>query len=70
MDEGYEENPLWHILVDTAKALPLYYAHLAYTRDNLFPEEELDAQKLSLKLDIPLGEALVILWELSRQRED
>ena len=64
--ENYESNPLWLILVETAKNLPLYNAHKAYVRDTIFPENpDVSAEELSHRLNMPIGEALVILWELN-----
>ena len=61
------ENPLWQLLVETAKANPLYPYHLAYIRDRVLPrEEKLDPREISLRLGLPLGEVLVILHELGK----
>jgi len=63
--EEYEKSPLWKILVDTVHAILMYPHHKAYVRDVLLPEKpEISPEDLALKLDIPLGEALVILYEL------
>ncbi len=65
--ENYSENPLWSLLVEVVHTLPLYPNHKSYTRDVLLIEKpELDSQELSHRLDIPLGEALVIIYELRR----
>ena len=70
MSGGYSEvkqNPLWPLLVETAKANPLYAHHLAYIRDRVLPNaENLDPRELSARLGIPLGEVLVILDELGK----
>ena len=66
MAEEYKENPLWLILVETAQKLPMYKAHLNYTRDVILPETiQITPEELSQRLDIPLGEALVILSEIN-----
>jgi len=63
-----ERNPLWLILVETVHALPMYPAHKAYVRDTLILESpDITAEELSLRLDIPLGEALVILHEIEKE---
>lgn len=66
--EGVEENPLWKTLIDTVHALPVFPAHKAYVRDILMPERRnLSPRDLSERLNIPLGEALVILYELKEE---
>ncbi len=65
MDRRLRENPLWSVLVEVAKSLPLYPQHKAYVRDKILPREpEITPEELSKRLGIPLGEALVILSEL------
>lgn len=67
MSDEYTSNPIWHILVETAQRLPTYTAHMAYTRDTILPlNPEITPEELSQRLDIPLGEALVILVELRK----
>ena len=68
--EGYERDPLWSILVDTAHAMIMYKNHYAYTRDVIIHEEpDIIPQELSSKLGIPLGESMVILYELRKPKE-
>ena len=63
--EDLRRNALWLILVETARSLPMYRHHKAYVRDSVLPEEpEVSAEDLAHRLDMPLGEALVILAEL------
>jgi hypothetical protein len=63
--ENPNSNPLWLILVETAKELPLYNAHKAYVRDNILSENpDITIEEISHRLDMPVGEAMVILWEL------
>ena len=67
MAEEYKENPLWLILLETAQTLPMYKAHLNYTRDVIIPEnQKITPEELSQRLDITLGEALVILSEINQ----
>lgn len=67
MAEEYKDNPIWHILVETAQKLPMYKAHLNYTRDMIIIENKsISAEELSQRLDISLGEAIVILSEINR----
>ena len=65
MAEEYKDNPLWLILVETAQTLPMYTAHLNYTKDVIIVENHtITAEELSQRLHMPLGEAIVILSEL------
>ena len=65
MSEEYEDNPLWLILVETVENLPLYNSHLNYVKDKILVENpRITPEELSQRLDIPLGEAIVILSEL------
>jgi len=69
--EGYESNPLWLVLVETVHAMIMYPHHKAYTRDVILHEQpDMTPQDLATKLGIPLGEALVILYELHKQRSE
>lgn len=67
MANEYRDNPLWLILVETAQTLPMYKSHLNYTKDVILKENEhITPEELSQRLDIPLGEAIVILSELGQ----
>ena len=61
----YAKNPLWKILADTVKNMSLYPIHKSYVRDKIIMNEpSISAEELSVRLSIPLGEAMVILDEL------
>lgn len=63
--EDLKKNALWLILVETAHTLPMFRHHKAYVRDSILPEEpDVSAEDLAHRLDMPLGEAIVILAEL------
>jgi len=67
--EEYLGNPLWPLLVETVHAMVMYPHHKAYTKDIILHEQpDVTARDLSAKLGIPLGEALVILYELRKQK--
>ena len=67
--EDYIGNPLWPVLVETVHAMVMYSHHKAYTRDVVLHEQpDTTSQNLATKLSIPLGEALVILHELQKQK--
>jgi hypothetical protein len=64
--EEYTKERLWPILVEAVHALVMYPSHKAYTRDVILPEKpETTPAELAARLRIPLGEALVILCELT-----
>jgi hypothetical protein len=65
----YVDNPLWQILVETVHAMVMYPHHKAYTRDVALHEQpDIKPTDLAAKLGIPVGEALVILYELKREK--
>jgi len=65
--EEYEKDPLWKTLVETVHAMVMYPNHKAYVREVVLRENpEISPLDLSLRLAIPLGEAMVILYELRR----
>ena len=69
--EDYVGNPLWPVLVETVHAMIMYSHHKAYTRDVVLHElPDITSQNLATKLSIPLGEALVILHELQKQKPE
>ena len=66
--EAYVKDTLWPILVETVHALVMYPSHKAYTRDVILHEKpDIKPSELAEKLGVPLGEALVILYELKNQ---
>ena len=67
--EEYTKEKLWPILVETVHAMVMYPHHKAYTRDVLLHENpDITPSELASRLGIPLGEALVILYELKNER--
>jgi len=68
--EDYTKEKLWQILVETVHAMVMYPHHKAYTRDVILHEKpDITPQELAARLGIPLGEALVILYELKNERK-
>lgn len=68
--EEYVSNSLWHVLVETVHTMVMYAPHKAYARDViLHGQPNVTAQELAAKLGIPLGEALVILYELRKTKQ-
>ncbi|UCE15691.1 MAG: hypothetical protein JSV12_07440 [Candidatus Bathyarchaeota archaeon] len=69
--EEYVRSPLWSVLVETVHAMILYPHHKAYTRDVVLHEQpNVTPSDLAAKLGVPLGEALVILHELQKQKSE
>jgi len=69
--EEYAKEKLWPILMETVHAMVMYPHHKAYTRDVLLHENpDITPSELASRLGIPLGEALVILYELKNERRN
>ena len=68
--EEYTKEKLWQLLVEAVHASVMYPTHKAYTRDSILPEKaDVSAVELAERLGMPLGEALVILSELTQERK-
>lgn len=66
--EEFPKEKLWLILVDTVHANVMYPTHKAYTRDSILKETpNITPNELSARLNSPLGEAIVILYELAAE---
>ena len=66
--DKYLKEELWPILVETVHALVLYKSHKVYIRDIMMIENPaITATELTVKLNMPFGEALVILQELAKE---
>ena len=69
--QEHVNNPLWPILVETVHAMAMYPHHKAYTRDVALSEQpDIKPTDLAAKLRISLGEALVILYELEKTKNE
>lgn len=69
--EDYVNNPLWSVLVETVHAMVMFPHHKAYVRDFVLHEQpSATPRDLAAKMNIPLGEALVILFELQKQESE
>ena len=69
LDE-YSKERLWQLLVEAVHASVMYPTHKAYTRDSILPQKaDVSAVELAERLGMPLGEALVILNELTQERK-
>jgi hypothetical protein len=68
--EEYMKEKLWSILIETVHAAVMYPNHKAYTRDEILPRKpDIPPSELANRLNMPLGEALVILHELAEERK-
>lgn len=66
--EEYARERLWPILIETVHAMPMYFHHKAYTREIVLHETpDIKSNELAARLKIPLGEALVILYEITTE---
>jgi hypothetical protein len=68
--EEYTKEKLWEILVETAHRLVMYPYHKAYTKDVILHEKpEITPTEVAARLNMPLGEALIILHELAEEKD-
>ena len=68
--EDCAKEPLWPLLVETVHSLVMFPSHKAYTRLVILSEKpETTPENLVARLNISLGEALVILRELAEERK-
>ena len=68
--EEYMKEKLWLVLVETVHAAVMYPTHKAYTREEILREKpDVAPAELATRLNMPLGEALVILHELAEERK-
>ena len=68
--EEFTKEKLWLILTDTVHAAVMYPSRKAYIRDVILREKpDVTPTELVNRLNMPLGEALVILDELNEERK-
>ncbi len=68
--DDYTKEKLWQLLIEAVHASVMYPTHKAYTRENILPQKaDVTANELAERLGMPLGEALVILSELTEERK-
>ena len=69
LDE-YTKEKLWQLVVEAVHASVMYPTHKAYTREIILPQKAgISANELAENLGMSLGEALVILNELTQERK-
>ena len=60
-----QKDELWKLLVDTVHSLPMYNHHKHYVQEVMLKEKpEISAKELAVQINIPLGEAIVMLDEI------
>jgi len=65
----YVNDPLWPILLETVHAMVMYRHHKAYVEEKIIREQpDITPRRLAAELGIPLGEALVILYEIKSKK--
>lgn len=68
--EEYTQEKLWPILVETVHASVMYPRRKAYTREQILREKpDISPAELAARLNMPFGEALVILYELRAEEK-
>ena len=68
--DTWRRNPLWPILVETARNHPLYPGLIGYVRDKVLPDNpDISAKAVAARLAIPLGQAMVILSDLREETD-
>jgi hypothetical protein len=66
---NYSKENLWQMLTEAVHASVMYKTHMAYTRDVVLKETpNITHIELSQRLNITLGEAIVLLHELTAQQ--
>jgi hypothetical protein len=67
---NYSKETLWQLLVEAAHASVMYPTHMAYTRDIILKETpDITPQELSQRLNMTLGEAIVLLQDLTNKQK-
>jgi len=64
IQNSIEKEELWNALVDTAHTLIMYKNHKRYVQEVMLKERpDISPKELAIRLNIPLGESLVLLAE-------
>jgi hypothetical protein len=68
--EEYTKEKLWVILLETVHATIMYPNRKAYTREEMLNKKpDITPVELAARLNMTLGEALVILHDLAEERK-
>jgi hypothetical protein len=69
--EEFTKERLWTMLVQQVHASVMYPTHKAYTRENILPQKpDVTPLELAERLNLRLGEAIVILDELAEETKN
>lgn len=69
--EEYTKDKLWPTLVETVHSNVMYPTHKSYTREViLHAMPNISTEELASKLNMTVGEALVILYELLGEKKE
>jgi hypothetical protein len=64
--EEFTKDKLWQLLVEAVHANVMYPTHKSYTRDVILRQKpDITAEELAARLNMPVGEGMVILQELT-----
>ena len=67
--EECTKEKLWAMVVEQVHASVMYPTHKAYTRESILPQKaDVTPLELAERLNLRLGEAIVILDELAQER--
>ena len=68
IQNSIEKEELWNALVDTVHALLMYKSHKRYVQEVMLKERpDISPKELAIRLNISLGESLVLLAETRDQ---
>ncbi len=60
-----QKGELWQLLVETVHTLPMYKYHKRYVEQVMLKDKPgISAKELAVQINVPLGEAVVLLDEL------
>jgi len=66
----YSKENLWQMLIEAVHASVMYPTHKSYTRDVILKETpNITPIELAQRLNMPLGEAIIILNELADKQK-
>ena len=66
----YSKETLWQLLTEAIHASVMYPTHMAYTRDIILKETpNITPPELAHRLNMPLGEAIIIIKELTTDQQ-
>ena len=68
---NYTTDELWKVLIETVHAMIMYPHHKGYVRDVILSKKpNITPQELAVRMNVPLGESLIILDELKKNQKN